>query len=321
MDLSEDGTWSPVGAIEAANQLHSAIMDAVGASSTGGRLIHGLREIGHMRVATRSIRNTEIDYFASIDASPELNSTMNLVLVIIRAEIKPPESENDPTLADILSNEMQEWVRLILGDSWYDYTYRVDTSRSLVRLSPIFYVVFISLDNRPELAPPTFDWSIVNRNSGPANRVKLRPKGNNVELNSHLLRFGDTHAIADTRAIENEGNFITPDYIWWSVAASRLLTLAARRAQQNAIDQLEITSISLDTDSASVAWRRNILQGNEGSTRDVKLLNLTLSGFRSYLREVYNDSSPDRAAAMLLNSIVHTEEFCMPTTFAQIENV
>jgi hypothetical protein len=317
MVLSEDGMWpTPADAVDAAKRLHSELMEAARGSSTATQFANALEGVGHVRVPTRSISNAVIDFSVSVDDAPEPNAYNKIALVIIRAVIKPLEQDKTPTLADTLSQEMNEWIRIIFGDSWYDYAYRVDASRSLVRLAPIFYAVFISLENRgPELAHPRFDWSVVNGRSGPANRFKLRPKGANVELNSHLLRFGDT------RTIDTETVSTNPDHAWWMTTASRLLTLIARRVQQNPIDQLEVATIALDANNASIIWRRRGLPGVKNSTREEKVLNLDLHGFHRYLGEFYEDSSSDRAAATLLNAIVHPEEFHMPAAVAQIQQV
>jgi hypothetical protein len=96
----------------------------------------------------------------------------------------------------ITAEEQEAWVYSSLGPKWFDYAYRIHTSRSLVRYMPTRFAVLVNDDGEPLLAPADFDWMLASDNE-PAVRVKLRPRTPSDELEHTLRTIGDVTPVTD----------------------------------------------------------------------------------------------------------------------------
>ncbi|AFR51436.1 hypothetical protein [Gordonia sp. KTR9] len=90
--------------------------------------------------------------------------------------------------------EQEAWVYSALGKQWFDYAYRIQTSRSLVRYRPTRFVVFADDAGEPFLAPEDFNWMLASGND-PSVRLKLRPRHPTHELEQALLTVGDVTSV------------------------------------------------------------------------------------------------------------------------------
>jgi hypothetical protein len=89
----------------------------------------------------------------------------------------------------IPEDEEEEWVFAALGAKWFDYAYRANTTRMLLRAKPVRFVVFVTSEGEPFLAPGDFAWQYTAEAT--TVRQKLRPRAPSAELRNQLVYVGD----------------------------------------------------------------------------------------------------------------------------------
>jgi hypothetical protein len=105
-------------------------------------------------------------------------------------------------------DEEEEWVYASLGPRWFDYAYRANNTRMLLKAKPVRFVVFVTSDGEPFLAPGDFAWEHVAE--GTTVRQKLAPRAPSGELRKQLVYVGDVvpveHVSTGNRRIDDAGN-------------------------------------------------------------------------------------------------------------------
>lgn len=140
-----------------------------------------------------------------------------------------------------LDDEQEGWARSLLGDTWSDYAYRIDSFSGLTGARPVFFPVFVDFDAIPHLAPSDFRWRAIGA-GGPVQRRKLVPNRSNRPLIQYLRSNGDLVDIEEIESPQEE-----PDSVWGSIFSSALIQRITITARFNESTTRPNTPISIES--------------------------------------------------------------------------